>query len=243
MTPPRTGPTAVEIPTVAPNIPKARPRSGPRKRSWMRPVFCGVSSPAAAPWRSRAATSTAMWCAAPARALVTAKALMAMRNIRRRPTASPSRPPATRVRPKVRAYPETTHWTSAGEAANPRWMEGRATLTMLTSSSPMKPAPRVMPSARQRRGSGSSVPPVRLGSGRTLRNYPGRGRAYPGAGRPRPAVVRSDPGAAGAGRPVAGGRGETGRRPAPAPPCGSVGPAGPPVAPRAGVHWTVRTIG
>ena len=39
-----------------PNIPNARPRSSPRNSCWISPEFCGVSSPALAPWTSRATT-------------------------------------------------------------------------------------------------------------------------------------------------------------------------------------------
>ena len=57
--PPRTGPIADETETVRPKTPKARARSGPRKSCWISPEFCGVSSPALAPWASRASTTSA----------------------------------------------------------------------------------------------------------------------------------------------------------------------------------------
>src|SRR4051794_22616971 len=71
-----------------------------------------------------------------------------MRNIRRRPTTSPRRPPATSVRPNVRAYPEITHCTDCSEASRPAWIDGIATLTIVTSSRVMNPTSRVTVSAR-----------------------------------------------------------------------------------------------
>src|SRR4051812_39536259 len=155
MTPPRIGPTAVEIPTTAPNIPNARPRSAPRKRSWISPVFCGVSMPAAMPCARRAITSVVSFGAAPASALVMTNAARAPRNMVRRPNASPSRPPVTRTRPNASAYPETTQRIPPLLACSPDCIDGRATLTMLTSSRPMNPAVSETASAFQRRGSGS----------------------------------------------------------------------------------------
>ena len=97
------GPRPEEIDTVRPKNPNARPRSAPRKSCWIRPVFCGVSSPAVAPWASRATMTISMLGASPTAALETMKPESPISIIRRRPTASPSRPPATSVRPKARA--------------------------------------------------------------------------------------------------------------------------------------------
>lgn len=153
--PPTRGPTAEEIPTVAPKNPKARPRSAPRNICWMSAEFWGAMNPAARPWASRAATSSVMLGAAPQAALKTTKPLRASRKMRRRSSASPRRPAVTSARAKARAYPDTTHCTCAGEACRPRWTEGRATTTIETSSRLMKPATRVTHRARHRRGSGS----------------------------------------------------------------------------------------
>src|SRR4051794_3691914 len=76
-------------------------------------------------------------------------------NIRRRPTMSPSRPPATRVSPNVSAYPETIHCTDWEEAPSPCSIEGTATFTIVTSSRDMNPTSRVTARARHRFGSGS----------------------------------------------------------------------------------------
>ena len=163
MTPPTTGPTAVEIPIVAPSRPKARPRSAPRKSCWIRPDTCGLRMPPAAPWTSLATTSSALLGARPQARLARPKRTTPTTKTVRRPRTSPMRPEGTRVRPKAKAYPDTTHCRSLGVASRPFWIEGRATLTMLTSSSVMKPATRHTHSAFQRRGSGLSGP-LSLGS-------------------------------------------------------------------------------
>ena len=103
ITPPTIGPTAVEIPTVEPNNPNARPRSASRNSCWISAEFCGANEPAAIPCASRAATSTPVVGAAPAAALHSTNAPSATRNILRRPIASPSRPAGTSASPNVSA--------------------------------------------------------------------------------------------------------------------------------------------
>ena len=67
--PPSTGPVAEAIETVRPNSPNARPRSAPRKSTWISPEFCGVSRPAEAPCASRASTTSPALGARPTAAL------------------------------------------------------------------------------------------------------------------------------------------------------------------------------
>jgi hypothetical protein len=88
---------------VAPRMPKALPRSAPRNISWINPEFCGVIMPPATPCSSRAAISRPMVGAAPLSALVTTNADRAIRNMRRRPNVSPSRPAGTSANPNVNA--------------------------------------------------------------------------------------------------------------------------------------------
>ena len=99
--------------------------------------------------------STPVVGAAPAAALNTTNAVRAARNIVRRPIASPRRPAGTSASPNASAYPETTHCTPDALVPRPRWIEGSATATMLTSSRLMNPATSVTVRAFQRRGSGS----------------------------------------------------------------------------------------
>ncbi len=85
----------------------------------MSPEFCGVSNPAAAPCSSRAATATPAVGAIPTAAEPMMNPVRPISIMRRRPSASPSLPPVTRVSPKVSAYPETTHWIVDGLAFSP----------------------------------------------------------------------------------------------------------------------------
>jgi len=89
----------------------------------------------------------------PAAALASVNSPTPSTNTSRRPRASPNRPAGTRTRPKVSAYPDTIHCRSLSEAPKLVRMVGNATLTMLTSSSDMKPATKQTDNARQRRGS------------------------------------------------------------------------------------------
>ncbi len=139
---------------VAPNRPKALPRSLPRNSNWISPDTCGLRIPPAAPWISRETTSSVGPREMPQAAEARVKMVSPTRKLVRRPRASPTRPDGTSERPKVSAYPETTQDRSAEVAPRPRWIEGSATLTIETSSSVMKPTVRHTASARQRRGSG-----------------------------------------------------------------------------------------
>ncbi len=154
--PPSRGPIAVEMPIVAPSSPNARPRSAPRKSCWIRPLTCGLINPPAAPWTIRATTSQVDPGEAPAAMLARVNRTTPETNALRRPWVSPNRPEGTSTSPKASAYPETTHCRSLGGACSPARMEGRATLTMLTSSNVMKPETRQTVSAFHRRGSAPS---------------------------------------------------------------------------------------
>jgi hypothetical protein len=57
------------------------------------------------------------------------------------------RPPKIKRPPKVMAYAVTTHCTEAPPKPNARWIEGRATLTMLKSKTTMNDASRTKVSA------------------------------------------------------------------------------------------------
>ena len=92
-----------EIDTVSPKNPNALPRSAPRNSCWISPEFWGVSSPADAPCSSRATTTSSAVGARPTAALERMKPVSPISISRRRPWASPRRPPATRVRPNASA--------------------------------------------------------------------------------------------------------------------------------------------
>jgi hypothetical protein len=157
---------AVEMPTIVPNQPKALPRSRPENISWISALICGVSVPPASPWTSRAITRATAFGAAPHAALASVNMPSAMTKTVRRPRRSPMRPAGTSSRPKVSAYPDSTHCNSLCAAPSPVRMDGSATFTIETSSSTMQPPTRQTASARQRRGSGSEF---------TIRRYRHRG--------------------------------------------------------------------
>ena len=96
-----------------------------------------------------------------------------MSSMIRRPWRSPSRPPATSTRPKLSAYPDTTHCTVCGDVSSPACIDGIATLTMVTSSRAMKPTTRVTPRIRQRCGCGAACcRPASASVEVTPRGYP-----------------------------------------------------------------------
>ncbi len=86
--------------------------------------------------------------AAPHTAEARVKPAMPMRNRRRRPKMSPNRPPVMRVTAKANRYTDTISSTDAKLACRLAWMEGMATLTMLTSISCMKVADRMTGNSR-----------------------------------------------------------------------------------------------
>ncbi len=83
------------MPPVAPNQPMARAREAASPVAWMVERVCGTMSAAAAPCRTRAATSVAAVGASPQSRLVAVKAAMPSTKSLRRPKASPRRPPTT----------------------------------------------------------------------------------------------------------------------------------------------------
>jgi hypothetical protein len=101
--PPTTGPAAVAMPTAAPRVPKAFPRSWVGKSCCTRPETCGLSSPPASPCSTRPAMSTPGVGASPTMALKTTKEAMPTSSICLRPRSSPSRPPMIGTMPNARA--------------------------------------------------------------------------------------------------------------------------------------------
>ncbi len=94
-TPPSTCPTTAAIPPVAPNQPTARDRDDAVPVAWIVARVCGTISAAAAPCSTRAATSAGAVGARPQSRLVTVNAAIPATKSRRRPKASPRRPPTT----------------------------------------------------------------------------------------------------------------------------------------------------
>ena len=99
ISPPSSGPIAVETPITAPSRPKARDRAGPVKVCWMVALIAGKNSPAPRPWTIRAATIWSWSCAMPQATLARVKMVSPVRKSRLAPNLSPARPPGTRARP------------------------------------------------------------------------------------------------------------------------------------------------
>ena len=79
----------------------------------MRDSAAGATMAAPAPWRTRAASSSAGSLASPPARLASANATRPMMNMRRRPNRSAARPPRISSPPKEIAYPVTTHCTAS----------------------------------------------------------------------------------------------------------------------------------
>jgi hypothetical protein len=94
-TPPRIWPSAAATPPLAPNRPIARARLSPVRVAAMVAITCGIISAAAAPCATRAASSSPMFGASAHSSEVSVNRAIPAMNSRRRPNASPSRPPTT----------------------------------------------------------------------------------------------------------------------------------------------------
>ena len=75
--------------------------------------------------------------------------------IRRRPSRSPDLPPSSSSPPNTRAYTLTTHARLLSEKPSAVWMCGRATFTMVPSSTTMSCAVAMTASARPSRRVGA----------------------------------------------------------------------------------------
>ena len=143
-TPPRTCPDTKPTEAIAPYRPMARVRCGPSgKLVVMSDSAAGATMAAPAPWRTRAASSSAGSLASPPARLASANATRPMMNMRRLPNRSAARPPRMSRPPNEIAYPVTTHCTASGAMCSSRSIEGSATLTMLKSRTTMNAATRM----------------------------------------------------------------------------------------------------
>jgi hypothetical protein len=99
--PPTSGPVIVASPMVAPNRPKAVPRSRGGKVTWITERVWGNMTAPIRPWRTREPISISGLCARPHRAEARVKPAMPIMNRRLRPKMSPSRPPVISVTAKA----------------------------------------------------------------------------------------------------------------------------------------------
>ena len=113
---------------------------------------CGAMAAAAVPWTIRAAISSAPDPEAQAARLASPNSAAPDRNTRLRPNLSPRFPAMISVAANASMYPDTTHSSWVALACRSRWMEGSATLTIVTSIMSMS-APTIRTiAASQRRG-------------------------------------------------------------------------------------------
>ena len=99
--PPKSCPTVAATPPVAAYRPRARPRPGPSSVAWNVASTWGWMSAAVSAWATRAATSQPALGAIPQSRDVRVKPASPIRNSRRRPRASPNRPPTTSISAKA----------------------------------------------------------------------------------------------------------------------------------------------
>jgi hypothetical protein len=116
--PPTSGPIATAAPTVAPQIPKAVPRSRPWN-SWER-IASETANMAAppTPWRPRARLRKSGEVAEPQSAEARVKRTTPPMKIRLRPSRSPSVPAFSMQVARRRAYASITHSRSVNEVCS-----------------------------------------------------------------------------------------------------------------------------
>ena len=139
-TPPTSGPTATANPVVAPQMPRAVPRSlGGNSWAMRASELANIIAPPA-PWTARERFSIKGDVERPQRSDAPEKTTSPITKTLRRPSRSPSEPEASRIAASASAYASTTHWRSSKLEPRSFWMLGRATFTIVTSSSSMKMA-------------------------------------------------------------------------------------------------------
>ena len=134
-TAPSTGPRTAVTPASAVNRPIAAARSCGAYMTWMLVSTCGIIAAAASPCRARNRMSASAFGASPQAADITVNATRPTTKSRLRPQRSPSREPVMRATAKASGYAATIHCSWAAVAPSPASMLGRATLTIVVSSS------------------------------------------------------------------------------------------------------------
>ena len=151
-----TAPPAMLIPAYTPI---ARLRGGPSgKVTAISDSAVGAANAPPTPWMARAVSSHAWLVANPPSREASVNTRMPAMKTRRRPSRSPDLPPSSSSPPNVSAYALTTHSRLVPEKPSAVWMCGRATFTMVASSTTISCAVAMTASARPSRRDGAPVP-------------------------------------------------------------------------------------
>src|SRR3984885_9395433 len=157
-TPPSRSPSAPAPPATAPKIPNAFGQSAvPANVTVKSDSAAGANSAANTPCVARAATSTSNDCAGPPTADATENPTNPAISAHLRPNRSPTFPPTNNKLPNANAYAVTTHCRLSFEKCNARWAEGKATVTIVASSTTINCATLSKASTAQRLGSRTSL--------------------------------------------------------------------------------------
>src|SRR5215212_6716737 len=140
MTPPSSGPTATDAPTVAPQMPNAVPRSRPWNASAISASDWANMIAPPMPWTPRMTLSSVDDSDRPQPSEARLNTASPTTKTVRRPSRSPSDPAVSRNAASISEYASMTHWMSAKSACSDRPMSGSATLTIVMSSKSMNTA-------------------------------------------------------------------------------------------------------
>jgi len=150
-TPPSSGPAAIARPVVAPNTANALPRSRPWKSCAIRAGATANMTAAPTPCTPRATSSMIELGAAPQHSDAIVNTQSPTVQTRRRPRRSASEPAVSSSEAREIEYASITHWMQLKLMFRSRWIDGRATLTTVKSSSSMNVAMETVASIHQRR--------------------------------------------------------------------------------------------
>ena len=154
--PPAIRPTAPPATLIAAYTPIARLRGGPAgKVTAISDSAVGAANAPPMPCTTRAVSSHAWPVANPPSSEASVNSKMPKMKIRRRPSRSPDLPPSSSSPPNASAYALTTHSRLVPEKPSAVWMCGRATLTMVASSTTMSCAVAMTARARPSRRDGA----------------------------------------------------------------------------------------
>ena len=136
-TPPSSGPMATARPVTVPQTPKATPRSRPRNASASSASDTANMIAPPTPCKPRDSCSISVVAANPHSTDAPVNTARPTRYSSRRPYMSARLPAVSKNAARVSAYASTTHCRSEKLECSARWISGRATFTIVMSSSSM----------------------------------------------------------------------------------------------------------